>query len=246
MNINVRTPPIGTGTLLVWIKFVFVVRRRTASKTLRRRGLVLLATIIRHQGWCYLHPGIVMSTTKRVKGAEPSENADADHDETFAKRLRKVPPSTSAAVAASTPNKSGKAISNAKKNATTTATSSTKASAGGVVHEIDHAWTYMFYQLMLYRAEHGDFNVPPKATEHKKLCDWIKEQRRQFKLYQETHHPSSTTLLTEEQVLVLESVQFPLTTRGDDHWKRNLENLKKFKEEHGVRIMHAICSMASL
>lgn len=142
---------------------------------------------------------------------------DDDHK---TKRPRKSPPSSSGATAAA--NKTGKSTKAAAKT--------TNAS-----HDSDDTtWALMFFKLMLFHSNRGDFNVPGKTLEYKKLFEWIQKQRQEFKLYQ-AKDPNCQ--LTTDQVLVLKDVQFPLTTRGDDHWKRNYENLTKFKQDHGVREM---------
>ena len=88
----------------------------------------------------------------------------------------------------------------------------------------------MMFQALLYRADKGDLHVGANEEEHADLFAWTQELRRQFKLYQE--NPSSSEL-TADQIKVLDSLNFHWHTRGEDHFNRQYELLKKFKEENG-------------
>lgn len=92
------------------------------------------------------------------------------------------------------------------------------------------AFNDMLFQLLQYKAVHGDFRVKGKDPEVKTLHQWILYVRRAYKLFQE-HECLST--LTSEQVRVLNFLQFPWNTRGEEHWSRNYESLKEFREKHG-------------
>jgi hypothetical protein len=100
-----------------------------------------------------------------------------------------------------------------------------RAAVGG-----DAQWNAMLFQLVFFKAVHGDLRPKPKDEEHKPLYDWMVAQRKEFKIYQDTPDRS---FLTPDQVKVLDHLQFPWNTRGDDHWIRNFEHLKQFCNEHG-------------
>jgi hypothetical protein len=81
----------------------------------------------------------------------------------------------------------------------------------------DPTWNAMLFQLIYYKAVHGDLRPKAKEEEHKPLYDWMVSQRKEFKIYQETPEKS---YLTSDQVKVLDHLQFPWNTRGDEHWFR--------------------------
>lgn len=81
----------------------------------------------------------------------------------------------------------------------------------------DAPWNAMLFQLVYYKAVHGDLRPKAKEEEHKPLYDWMVLQRKEFKIYQETPDKS---YLTPDQVKVLDHLQFPWNTRGDEHWFR--------------------------
>ena len=101
----------------------------------------------------------------------------------------------------------------------------TRAAVGGVPLSIA-----MLFQLIFYKSIHGDLRPKGKDEGHKPLCDWMVAQRKDFKVYQESPERS---LLTADQVRVLDHLQFPWNTRGDDHWIRNYDHLKQFYKDHG-------------
>ena len=93
-----------------------------------------------------------------------------------------------------------------------------------------HIWNTMFFELLLYRAEHGDMKVRAKEdAKYRRLYEWIVIQRKDFKAFQDD--PETSPLL-ESQIIVLDSLQFPWNTRGEDHWNLNFECLKKFFKDH--------------
>eukprot|EP00542_Grammatophora_oceanica_P000828 CAMPEP_0194070140 /NCGR_PEP_ID=MMETSP0009_2-20130614/88023_1 /TAXON_ID=210454 /ORGANISM="Grammatophora oceanica, Strain CCMP 410" /LENGTH=354 /DNA_ID=CAMNT_0038723391 /DNA_START=218 /DNA_END=1282 /DNA_ORIENTATION=- len=92
-------------------------------------------------------------------------------------------------------------------------------------------WNSMLFELLHYRAVHGDMKLRSKDdVKHRKLYDWIVQQRREFKNY---HDDPMNSNLTSAQVEVLNSIQFPWNTRGEEHWQLHFELLVAFKEEHG-------------
>ena len=99
------------------------------------------------------------------------------------------------------------------------------------VENFDH---YLF-QLLLYKADHNNFNVP--RDEHPELHGWMQFLKREFKHFgaEEGGEESTTHLssLTPEQFKVLNMIHVPLTSRGDDHWNRFYNLLVMYKEQHG-------------
>mmetsp|Transcript_22232 Transcript_22232/g.32817 ORF Transcript_22232/g.32817 Transcript_22232/m.32817 type:complete len:479 (-) Transcript_22232:439-1875(-) len=91
-------------------------------------------------------------------------------------------------------------------------------------------WNAMLFQLVHYKAIHGDLRPKSKDDESKPLHEWMVAQRKEFKIYQETPEKSN---LTADQLKVLDHLQFPWNTRGDEHWSRNYEHLKQFRRDHG-------------
>lgn len=94
----------------------------------------------------------------------------------------------------------------------------------------DPQWNAMLFQLVYYKSVYGDLRPKAKDEENKPLYDWMVAQRKEFKIYQETPDKS---YLHPDQVKVLDHLQFPWNTRGDEHWHRNFEHLKQFRKEHG-------------
>jgi hypothetical protein len=93
----------------------------------------------------------------------------------------------------------------------------------------DSEWNRMFFELMLFKTNNGHINVKSSDEEHDELYKWSLHQRRQYKQFQAKPEAS---ILTEDRIKVLESVRFAFTTRGDDHWNRNYERLREYKQEH--------------
>jgi hypothetical protein len=93
----------------------------------------------------------------------------------------------------------------------------------------DSEWNRMFFELMLFKTNNGHINVKSSDEEHVELYKWSLQQRGQYKHFQTMPEAS---ILTEDRIKVLESVRFALTTRGDDHWNRNFERLREYKQEH--------------
>ncbi|CAJ1959529.1 unnamed protein product [Cylindrotheca closterium] len=62
------------------------------------------------------------------------------------------------------------------------------------------AWQERFNELVEYKRKHGDCNVPNRFGENLALGQWVKSQRRQFKLY--GLDPSSSRLTPERHQLL--------------------------------------------
>ena len=88
-------------------------------------------------------------------------------------------------------------------------------------------------ELTAYKLEHGDLLVPNKYPTNMKLSAWVKHQKAQYKLFKEGNESESQ--LTADRVEQLENIGFlwPLPTKLDKKWSYRLQELAKFKEEHG-------------
>jgi len=75
--------------------------------------------------------------------------------------------------------------------------------------------------------------VPNKYPTNMKLSAWVKHQKAQYKLFKEGNESESQ--LTADRVEQLENIGFlwPLPTKLDKKWSYRLQELVKFKEEHG-------------
>mmetsp|Transcript_1702 Transcript_1702/g.3728 ORF Transcript_1702/g.3728 Transcript_1702/m.3728 type:complete len:541 (+) Transcript_1702:133-1755(+) len=97
------------------------------------------------------------------------------------------------------------------------------------------SWNVMLYQLLLYKAQRGDLNIPHNDTSYRLLYNWVQTQRKHFKLYQE--NKTSSTFLNADRIAVLDAIDFQWNVRGDTFWQKNFDSLVKYKNEHGdVRV----------
>mmetsp|Transcript_33827 Transcript_33827/g.64406 ORF Transcript_33827/g.64406 Transcript_33827/m.64406 type:complete len:566 (-) Transcript_33827:105-1802(-) len=97
------------------------------------------------------------------------------------------------------------------------------------------SWNVMLYQLLLYKAQRGDLNIPHNDASYRLLYNWVQTQRKHFKLYQE--NKTSSTFLNADRIAVLDAIDFQWNVRGDTFWQKNFDSLVKYKNEHGdVRV----------
>jgi hypothetical protein len=54
--------------------------------------------------------------------------------------------------------------------------------------------------------------------------------KKEFKNYQ---NDPATSVLSPDQIKVLEHLHVPLTSRGDDHWLRFFDQLVHYQAKHG-------------
>jgi hypothetical protein len=90
------------------------------------------------------------------------------------------------------------------------------------------SWSENFRELVKYRDVHGDCLVPHNWETSRRLAQWVKRQRYQFKLKNEGRHSN----LTRERQIALESLGFV----WDSHaavWEERLRELLEFGQEHG-------------
>lgn len=94
----------------------------------------------------------------------------------------------------------------------------------------DKEWNQKFFELMLYRAEHGNILVKDSDENHKSLYKWITQQRKDYRRF--TENPEGC-ILNNDRIKVLKSVNFTFGTRNDKNWLYHFDQLKQFKEKYG-------------
>ena len=68
-------------------------------------------------------------------------------------------------------------------------------------------WDERLQELMAYKGVHGDCNVPSRYLENRQLADWVKRQRKLYRLYRD-EKPSS---LSKKRIDRLEAIGFEWT-----------------------------------
>jgi hypothetical protein len=95
----------------------------------------------------------------------------------------------------------------------------------GHIEGLDN-WNAMLYQLLLYKAQQGDLNVPHDVAGYRQLYDWVHTQRK--------HYQDKTSFtLNADRIAVLDSIDFQWNLRGDTLWQKNFNALIVYKAEHG-------------
>mmetsp|Transcript_12198 Transcript_12198/g.21923 ORF Transcript_12198/g.21923 Transcript_12198/m.21923 type:complete len:565 (-) Transcript_12198:110-1804(-) len=169
-----------------------------------------------------------LSATKIEPTADSSENASKPSGG----GLLNVGASASASASASSAStNSASAVSAAAATGTAQPTSSLASDFRGG----QESWNVMLYQLLLYKAQRGDLNIPHNDVSYRLLYNWVQTQRKHFKLYQE--NKTSSTFLNADRIAVLDAIDFQWNVRGDTFWQKNFDCLVKYKNEHGdVRV----------
>jgi len=120
-----------------------------------------------------------------------------------------------------------------------------------MVLNFDH---YLFKALAV-KAETGNFHI--SKDEHPDLYGWMQFLKKEFKSFKSSEEgeggdkaqaaaAAKDSLLTAEQVKVLEHLHIPLTSRGDDHWNRFYELLKDYGNRHGHVLVPRLCEVPGL
>lgn len=99
------------------------------------------------------------------------------------------------------------------------------------------------HALQLYRISNGNVNVKSTDRKNAELYKWIVQLRKDYKTRE--RDPAESPL-TEDQISVLESVRFAFTTRGEEHWQKNYEKLKEYKNDHGHVLVPRQCEIPGL
>ena len=90
------------------------------------------------------------------------------------------------------------------------------------------AWLEKLDLLRSFRAKNGHTNVTVRDHCHQILGQWIKTQRKQYKL----KHDKKPSTLTDEREAALNKIGFVWDSRKAA-WTKKLELLKQYKAEHG-------------
>jgi len=93
-------------------------------------------------------------------------------------------------------------------------------------------WNAMLYQLLLYKAKFGDFNVSHDHPECKLLYNWVLIQKKHYRHFKESEHNPSSFLNTD-RIAVLDAIDFQWNIRGEAFWQKNFDALLTYKKENG-------------
>ena len=83
----------------------------------------------------------------------------------------------------------------------------------------DERWNTRFEELLDYRSEHGDCNVPQRQG---KLGTWVKRQRTLY----------LTGSLAQDRINRLDSIGFKWSTR-EEQWEARFKELLAYRSDHG-------------
>ena len=106
----------------------------------------------------------------------------------------------------------------------------------------EHFDHFLFY-LLVVRAESENPAQNISKEDYPLLYAWIQNVKKEYKLYV---NQAPHCHLTAQQVLVLESLHVPLTSRGDDHWNRYYEFLVQYRSRHGHVLVPRLCEIPGL
>ena len=111
----------------------------------------------------------------------------------------------------------------------------------GFVWSLRDDWQKHYEELVHYKEEHGNCNVPARYTKNRRLGIWVSAQRQQYKQITsavDDDKPKRATPLTQERIDLLNALGFTWTLRSRDSlgesWNQRLEELKQYKERYGT------------
>jgi predicted chitinase len=90
------------------------------------------------------------------------------------------------------------------------------------------SWEARLSELAEYRKIHGHCNVPRNYSENTKLANWVMNQRKRYKLYQE----GETSAMTLSRIQKLESLGFEWDCLGAT-WEARLSELADYRKING-------------
>jgi hypothetical protein len=92
-------------------------------------------------------------------------------------------------------------------------------------------WNRRIIELIAYKDEHGDCNVPKNYPENKALGLWVATQRKQYRMKEQGQHSQ----LTEGRVMKLGSIDFTwkLREQSGQVWKKRCQALIQYRDKHG-------------
>jgi superfamily II DNA or RNA helicase len=100
-------------------------------------------------------------------------------------------------------------------------------------HKGQETWMKWYRELEKYTLENGNPHIP-KRHPNSKLASWVWIQRQRRKGTYKTK--GAFDLITDEQIHLLDALGFHWDARYDrasEYWLKGLEQLKKFREQHG-------------
>jgi hypothetical protein len=89
-------------------------------------------------------------------------------------------------------------------------------------------WKDRYNELLNYKSEHGDCNVPYDHPENPRLSQWVKRQRHQYKLKKQGKYSN----LSDDRQGLLGFVGFVWDSRSSN-WEQRFEDLRAFKKDYG-------------
>jgi len=191
----------------------------------------------------YHHPqsnhGFQLKHVPEYDSGEYSDDGSADEsisDHHWEQQHTKTPTQTShssssssdAEVKTSTP-KAAAAISTNQKSATTDKIN-TPPSSPNTLSKSEQNWMKMYHRLQQYKDQYNDCLVPVGYTADKKLSDWVKTQRRTYKLSK--IKPHRRTLLTNIDFVweINPKTHTPsCNTKSEQRWNTMFHRLKRYK-----------------
>jgi hypothetical protein len=92
-------------------------------------------------------------------------------------------------------------------------------------------WNRRVVELIAYKDEHGDCNVPKNHPENKALGLWVATQRKQYRMKEQGQHSQ----LTEGRVMKLGSINFTwkLREQNEQVWKKRCQALIEYRDNNG-------------
>lgn len=99
----------------------------------------------------------------------------------------------------------------------------------------DYKWMEMYFEPRDFQQMHGHCDVPSLSSRqatNKRLARWVTQQRQKYKQATDATYQSGFQPLSQQQIQVLNDLNFTWNPRDDMWWTRYKE-LEKFKQEHG-------------
>lgn len=96
-------------------------------------------------------------------------------------------------------------------------------------------WMEMYFELREFVQTHGHCHVPSQCSRHcshKRLARWVTQQRQKYKQATDESYDSGFQPLSQQQIQVLNQLNFTWNPR-DDAWRERYRELEAFKRQHG-------------
>lgn len=110
----------------------------------------------------------------------------------------------------------------------------------GFVWSLRDDWQTHYEELVEYKRNNGNCNVPARYTKNRRLGIWVSAQRQQYKQINSNvdgDKPRRAAPLTQERIDRLNDLGFTWTLRNRDSlgesWNQRLDELKQYKEQFG-------------